>query len=650
MKDNQRCFTPRQTTRLALALALVFAFALPGCGDDSDGSPEPEAPSDDRRGGNGTSDGDATGGTDGGDNPDAGDHVCDPRSCEEFERLGIPPTDTDGDGIPDCIEGMDDADGDGVPNCLDWDSDGDGIPDLYEGYEDTDGDGIPNFLDLDSDGDGWPDAEEYGRRPGDMAPPIDRDGDGIPDFLDLDSDGDGIPDEEELGCPGSTERTLWDSDGDGISDLVEITFGSDPCDPESDLTGLVDFYFVLPYEGPGDSDQLLFSTDVRQGDIAINIDTTGSMGGSINALRTSLSGSIIPALEERLENAAYSVSHFEDFPCGGYGASNDRPFILLQRVTRDVTAAQAAVDRLPLNNGADIPESGVEALYQIATGAGTNDCISGAVPPFEPLQNLVAGTAEGIIGGVGFRRGSVPIIVHITDAPTHARGESGYPYGATRAEMLEAMNEIGGRVIGVATGGGRPDLEQFATATSAAVPPCAWDTPEGRPAGCAAGQCCTEINGGGRAPVGGLCPLVYDIRSDGRGLDTSIVAGIEALIQFAPVLITAQARPDPVELAESGIDTSCFIQRVVPDVALPRPGACSTDPIPVDTTGDGVLDGFDNTTPGSSVYFDVQAFNDCVPPRRVPQTFFAYIDVVAGGRAVLDTRIVTIVVPPDLKL
>lgn len=42
----------------------------------------------------------------------------------------------------------------------DHDTDGDGIPDLLEGREDADGDGIPNFRDLDSDGDSVPDEIE----------------------------------------------------------------------------------------------------------------------------------------------------------------------------------------------------------------------------------------------------------------------------------------------------------------------------------------------------------------------------------------------------------------------------------------------------------------------------------------------------------
>lgn len=124
--------------------------------------------------------------------------------------------DSDGDGILDEIEGTGDPDNDGRPNYLDLDSDGDGLPDAIEGAGDPDGDGMPNFLDLDSDGDGISDFMESA---------ADLDGDGIPNFLDLDSDGDGIPDEIE----GAGDVDMdWlpnfldlDSDGDGVPDRVE---------------------------------------------------------------------------------------------------------------------------------------------------------------------------------------------------------------------------------------------------------------------------------------------------------------------------------------------------------------------------------------------------------------------------------------------
>jgi hypothetical protein len=61
------------------------------------------------------------------------------------------------------------------------DSDGDGIPDNIEGADDVDGDGIPNYLDLDSDGDDVPDEIEVGPDP---KRPVDDNGNGIPTYLD----------------------------------------------------------------------------------------------------------------------------------------------------------------------------------------------------------------------------------------------------------------------------------------------------------------------------------------------------------------------------------------------------------------------------------------------------------------------------------
>jgi len=604
--------------------------------------------------------------------------ICDVRTCDETIAAGDPLTDTDGDGIPDCIEGWEDVDGDGVPNCadldsdgdgipdaiegtddadgdgipnfLDLDSDGDGIPDRWEGYEDADGDGIPNFLDLDSDGDGWPDAVEYGRAPGSMEPPIDTDRDGVPDFLDLDSDGDGLPDADEFGCPASTERLNPDSDGDGYSDLVEIAFGSDPCDATSDITEFVDFYFELPYMAPSVHATLEFSTNVTQGDVFMNVDTTGSMGGEINEVRRTLSSVIIPGISARIDNAAVGVGHFEDFPCGSYGASRDRPFVLLQRITTDFAAAQAAANALPLNNGGDFPESGFFALWQIASGEGwTGGCTT--VPAFNPSLGHVPGVADGTIGGVGFREGSAPIIVQITDATSHVRGEGGYPYGATRAETYASLAAIGARVVGVASGSqARNDLEQMARETGAVVPACAWDG--ARPGGCGPTQCCTGTNGGGRNPdASGLCTLVFDINANGSGMDTSIVNAIQTLIDFAPITITTRVRRDEVEFLESGIDTALFIQSIEPVDAIPGPGDCggSLAAQPADTNGDGIIDGFINVSPGSTVFFDVGAKNDHVRPSDRPQVFLVYIDVIGNGSAVLDTRIASILVPPDLK-
>lgn len=62
------------------------------------------------------------------------------------------------------------------------DTEGDGIPDSIEGNGDPDGDNQPNYLDLDSNADGILDQEQVGPDP---LHPVDTDGNGTPDFLQM---------------------------------------------------------------------------------------------------------------------------------------------------------------------------------------------------------------------------------------------------------------------------------------------------------------------------------------------------------------------------------------------------------------------------------------------------------------------------------
>jgi len=73
------------------------------------------------------------------------------------------PTDADGDGITDVIEGIGDADGDTVPNYRDTDSDGDGLGDRAEVGEPcapNQCQGLETYLTWDSDNDGVPDGDD----------------------------------------------------------------------------------------------------------------------------------------------------------------------------------------------------------------------------------------------------------------------------------------------------------------------------------------------------------------------------------------------------------------------------------------------------------------------------------------------------------
>ena len=90
-------------------------------------------------------------------------------------------SDADGDGIPDYIEyypfdrimtfnlpfeqlfPRNDTDGDGIPNFLDTDSDGNGVPDGVEGIGDSDDDGVRDYIDFDDDQDGLLDVNDPDR-------------------------------------------------------------------------------------------------------------------------------------------------------------------------------------------------------------------------------------------------------------------------------------------------------------------------------------------------------------------------------------------------------------------------------------------------------------------------------------------------------
>jgi hypothetical protein len=381
--------------------------------------------------------------------------------------------DTDGDGLPDRLDidadndaifdvneagDLDlstpplDTDGDGLGDYRDTDSDGDTIVDITEGVTDRDGDGIANFRDADADGDGFLDAVEAG----DADPqtvPVNTDRDVFADFLDFDSDDDGLADLNERGCNASTSRTQTDSDGDGFIDPAEIAVGSNPCNPASGIPG---FYFILPPNGPQQTAPLEFSnTGLDRADLALNVDTTGSMGEEIANIRSSLSTLIIPSVAAVIPDVGFGVSAFEDFPVPSFGdaGAGDLPFRLLTRITTRAADAQAAVNALTVRSGLDLPESGLEAIFQIAAGVGVG-WGTGSIPAFNPALNRIPNVADGTIGGVGFRNDALPIIVHVTDAPAHTRAE----YQATSAAIDaaapntvdNALANVGARVVGIA--------------------------------------------------------------------------------------------------------------------------------------------------------------------------------------------------------
>ncbi len=192
-----------------------------------------------------------------------------------------------------CASGVSpvDADQDEVLDPFDKDTDGDGIPDLVEGggvdpYGDDDSDGTFNYLD--------PDFGATCNSGVSLA--FDTDRDGVPNVLDLDSDNDGIFDIVEAGLGSydtngdgffnSEDANFVDSDLDGIADIVDIdqtgvafypadTDGDliyDPYDIDADQDGIIDLIegqnsanFVAPSGNDADRDGMDDAFDPDQG-------------------------------------------------------------------------------------------------------------------------------------------------------------------------------------------------------------------------------------------------------------------------------------------------------------------------------------------------------------------------------------------------
>ena len=441
-----------------------------------------------------------------------------------------------------------------------------------------------------------------------------------------------------------------------------------------------DFFFNIPYKGSPTRQLLSFGTNIQSIDSFFAVDTTGSMAAEILTLRDSLQTTVIPGIKKAAaRDAWFGVGALEDFQVlpfgepscpqtkGTPGVPDDQPFILLAPMTSDVPTAQAAVGKLLAGAntrgcGGDVPEGQMEALYQIATGVG--NVVANVV-------NIPAHNTKGR-GGVEFRAGALPVITVITDASFHVKGEAsrtctykdggGTTYneptlysgsalnvGHTRAETVTALNNLCAKVIGVSAQLpnypdaclANSDLTQMAKDTGARVPPQVFDQ-GGRPAGCAATQCCTGINGAGEATdADGLCPLVFKITPDGRGLDQRVVSGITQLAQFSIFDITTAASGgttgDGGVSLPMGKTTADFFRAIAPDSATPAPGG--TAPVIAGNT-------FTRVTPGTTVRFSIDAANDFQPATDRPQVFRATIKVQAGGCADLDSREVIFLIPP----
>ncbi len=333
-------------------------------------------------------------------------------------------------------------------------------------------------------------------------------------------------------------------------------------------------------------------------DVFFLIDATASMTDEIDNVRERLADVVVPGTRAQIPDAAFGLAFLGEFPVEPHGPGRVRPYELRSAITEDIRQIEAQLEVVPVWGNRDDAEAQVEALYQVATGEGLD-------PWIEPSL----GCPRGGLGGVCFRRDSLPVVMLITDAPMH-NGPPGVPpvdpyefegphqYG----ETMDALRSGGIRVIGL---GARDARRDSPIAHLRAV---ARDTDAVGPSG----------------------PLAFDIGSRGDEVGAGIVDAVRSLAEGLPLDVDAVAQDVPGD----EIDARTLVAAIRPLRADPMTGIR-------EISGDDFL----GVEPGTQVTFQIEIdVSDLLPSdstRRVP----ALIIFRAFGRSRLGRQEVVIVLP-----
>jgi len=339
-------------------------------------------------------------------------------------------------------------------------------------------------------------------------------------------------------------------------------------------------------------------------DVMILADTSASAGPYIGGLRRSMTEIVAPALVSISEDARIGVASFVDFPVTGCGESDDLPFRMEQWPTGDLRTLQTALDGVVLYSGAPTDSaSNVEALYQLATGAG-----------LEPWVRVAPRCPAGSRGYACFRDSAQPVVLHFGDSPFHNGPGGSFPYGEScppvepsahdYADAVDALVNLGARVLSFHPTGVLPetlvDLEALAHDTGS--------------------------TGADDAP------LVFDLGSESSSLATAVVLGLATYGSETPVdLDTVLIDPDPTD----DLDPRALVARVVALEAAPAAGVTRID------RERGVFVGVTGST---RVIFGLELRLPTVAPTST-ERYRLRIDIRANARAHIQTHFVDIVIP-----
>ncbi|MFI5307356.1 MAG: hypothetical protein ACHQ53_08400 [Polyangiales bacterium] len=406
---------------------------------------------------------------------------------------------------------------------------------------------------------------------------------------------------------------------------------------------------VLPLGGPPIKRRISIAADPGVLDVHFSVDTTASIDAEINQLQAALESTIVPQLRMRVADVSFGVSKFADFPAPPFGSPGDTatgdpadtPFVLLTPITSDISAVASAVARLdqPLGEGGDIPEAGAEALWQIATGKGYSLSSKTLIAPYDGRAALGGGTA----GGVGFRAGALRVVLHVTDAPSHAPEDYGSAFPGTHSldEAGQALFDLGAKLIGIVSGACDPAAPKTCSDTSHAAARADLEgvalKTEALGADPVDDKCPMGVGGALLPSAAGKCPLVFDVDAEGNGLSAKLVDAIVGLVDGTRFrAVTGAVSDDPIG----------FVESVTP-VAVAQTSSADAptiaDLLPADAP-DGKPDSFVQVRSRAKLAFDVTLRNLHIAASDTDQSFRVVVQVTGDG-LILAERTLRVIVP-----
>lgn len=434
--------------------------------------------------------------------------------------------------------------------------------------------------------------------------------------------------------PGKAATTLVHASAEGATGSARLSVVA--------MNKSTDFFVTAPKDAAATPAKttLLSNAKIAQIDLAIVEDTTGSMTGAINNVKTGLAGTLFPNISKAIPDPALAVVDHRDYPVSPYGQVTppDWPVKVLQTMTKDVTLLTTAANTMVAGGGGDLPEAQISAMQHTLTGEALN-WGSGSLPAHMPP----AGTS----GAVEFRNNSLQVVTLITDIDWHDEGHTPYSgftaptmvtlkaaFAKAAAKFIDITNGLG---PGFPTGPSPEDqANDLSDATGSNVPVAAF---EGK---CGAGQCCTGMDSAPRPPNGAVCRLNFQ-HKNGDGVSQAIVNAVNAMskgLSFAGG-IGAFLSNDPLNAGDVDVTKMVTVR------AMDEGTSDCLARTAKDTDGDMVKDTFNGPIGvDNKICFELATTNTTVAATDKPQFFVGYVDVLGSpGSVRLERRMVVLMVP-----